>query len=183
MGIDQTSKLLTHLYEFFGALLGCQYISRYAGFTSMYNVHKFMNLNTSDIGYFIQEVGYAALSFGVDPNDLVPVAQTLGDLFGQRCTPPISVLGGSVPAELQSICIDPGCATAPNGTCAVYATPFEPMLCNRTYMSTSNCTSSTGSSGPQASATVVQSVNLASRMGGDAVLWEFLVAFLFVVLL
>jgi hypothetical protein len=119
----------------------------------MYNVHKFMDLNATQFGYFVQEVGLAALSFGVDPNDLVPVATALGTLFGQRCAPVVSVLGGSVPAEPQSICIDESCTMAPNGTCDAYGPAVMPLPCNGIagHSGPSNSTSST--SAAQATAT------------------------------
>jgi hypothetical protein len=98
----------------------------------MYNVHKFMDLNTAELGYFIEQVGLAALSFGVDPADLTPIAQALGTLFGQRCAQPVSVLGGSVPAELQAICTDDSCSQAANATCSSYAPATPPRHCNAT---------------------------------------------------
>ena len=58
---DQTSKqytLLTHLYSYFGALLGCSTIGgefpSYTGSASQYEVHKFMRLNNNQVSYFIQ---------------------------------------------------------------------------------------------------------------------------------
>lgn len=41
--------LLTHLYEFFGGLLGCTEVGMsgfpaYAGSASMYEVHKYVNI-------------------------------------------------------------------------------------------------------------------------------------------
>jgi hypothetical protein len=127
-----TSKLLTHLYQYFGVLLGCKQMPGYTGRTSMYDVHKFMDLGMDELGYFIEQIGLAALSFGVDPSDLTPVAQALGTLFGQRCAPPVSILGGSVPAELQAICLDETCSLAVNVTCGSYGPSVSPGSCNAT---------------------------------------------------
>jgi hypothetical protein len=44
-GLKNPSMLLTHLYQYFGLLLGCSTVGetgfpKYGGQTSMYNVHK-----------------------------------------------------------------------------------------------------------------------------------------------
>ena len=36
----------------------------YQGDPSMYRVHKYMNLDPNEVGYFISQVGGAAASFG-----------------------------------------------------------------------------------------------------------------------
>jgi len=50
--------LLTHLYQYFGLLLGCsaygtEGFPAYQGNTNMYSVHKFMDLSAAEMGYFI----------------------------------------------------------------------------------------------------------------------------------
>ncbi len=104
-----TSTLLTHLYEYFGVLLGCSkfgssYIP-YAGDTSMYDVHKFMGLDKAEVQYFISQVGLAAASFGVSSSDVSAVGSALMSAFGYRCEPPASIPPTASPM-LQSICID-----------------------------------------------------------------------------
>jgi hypothetical protein len=47
-------KLLSHLYEYFGALLGCslqgtEAYPNYDGASSQYNVHKFMDLSNAEV--------------------------------------------------------------------------------------------------------------------------------------
>lgn len=49
------SFLLTHLYTFFGALLGCSMYGKgafpsYMGHGSMYEVHSFMDLDAAQVG-------------------------------------------------------------------------------------------------------------------------------------
>ncbi|KAJ2975640.1 hypothetical protein NUW58_g8300 [Xylaria curta] len=49
--------LLTHLYQFFGSLLGCSQqgmpgFDAYTATPSMYNVHKFMDLDEAEVGYW-----------------------------------------------------------------------------------------------------------------------------------
>lgn len=55
---NKNSILLTHLYEFFGTLLGCSGLGQaaypaYDGDESLYETHKFMDLSYSEVGYFI----------------------------------------------------------------------------------------------------------------------------------
>lgn len=133
--------LLTHLYQYFGALLGCTTYGSadfpaYQGHTSMYNVHKFMALDAAEVGYFITQVGLAAASFGVAQDDIADVAAALEKFFDVRCEAPVSILPGEAP-ELQSICIDSDCPVAPNATCSSYAPVVKPMHANGTTTSPS----------------------------------------------
>lgn len=70
----------------------------------MYSVHKYMGLDSYEVGYFIEQVGQAALSFGVSTQDVTYVGYTLQGYFGNKCAPKTSVLPKSS-KELQSICI------------------------------------------------------------------------------
>lgn len=128
---DTTSNqyfLLTHLYQFFGTLLGCSQQSTtssgafpaYGGNPSMYTTHKFMNLSSNQMGYFISQVGLAASSFGVSDADVSTVATALNSLFNQKCLPAAAVV--STEAELQSICIGEGCTLASPSDCSAYST-------------------------------------------------------------
>ena len=114
-------KLLTHLYQFFGAALGCsQYgmagFDAYQGVPSQYQVHRFMNLTYAQNGYFIQQIALAAQSFGVASSDITAVGTLLNNVFNYRCTPPATVIPSAGPV-LQSICIAPSCPLAPNANC------------------------------------------------------------------
>ncbi|KAK5111542.1 hypothetical protein LTR62_004838 [Meristemomyces frigidus] len=89
--------LLTHLYEYFGAVLGCTEYGKtgfptYAGETSMYNVHKYMALDAMQVGYFIEQVGLSAASWGVSADDCKIVGTTLEAVFGHKCSAPAAVL-------------------------------------------------------------------------------------------
>ena len=103
------SFLLTHLYQFFAALLGCSQFGNtvmpYAGTNGMYEVHKFMALDAAEVGYFIQQVGLSAASFGVASSDVAAVGSALMNAFGYRCLPPASIPAFESPA-LQSICTE-----------------------------------------------------------------------------
>lgn len=124
---DMSSRqyfLLTHLYEFFGGLLGCSMqgmtgFDAYSGRTSMYEVHKFMDLDSAEVTYFVTQVGLAAASFGVAKEDIAVAAGALNSLFNVKCGPPMAVLKNTS-AELQSICIADDCPLAKNATCDKY---------------------------------------------------------------
>jgi hypothetical protein len=100
---------MNHLYSYFGILLGCSNVTKpgfsdYQGETSMYEVHKFMELDSYEVGYFIQQVGSAAAALGVAGADVDWVEKALQDYFGMECSAATSVLPDSK-KELQSICI------------------------------------------------------------------------------
>ncbi|KAI1852571.1 hypothetical protein JX265_003053 [Neoarthrinium moseri] len=130
---DNTSMqyfLLTHLYQFFGSLLGCSQqgmpgFDAFTGHGSMYEVHKFMALNPYELTYFIQQVGMAAASFGVAEADVTAVGAALTSLFTYRCAPPTTVIPAQGPL-LQSICIDGACPISPNATCDQYQPVMVP---------------------------------------------------------
>ncbi|KPM44229.1 hypothetical protein AK830_g2325 [Neonectria ditissima] len=123
--------LLTHLYQFFGSLLGCSMqgmsgFAAYKGEASMYEAHKFMDLDYSEVTYFITQVAYAAASFGVAEDDIKIVGEALGSIFNVRCAPATTVIKAQG-SELQSICIDTKtCPLAKSGVCSKYDTPVEP---------------------------------------------------------
>lgn len=89
-----------------------------------------MALDPNELGYFIQQVGLAATSFGVEVEDVAPVAEALGKLFGYRCSPPTVV----IPAQgttLNSICQAADCPLDAMATCAAYpnnGTVMEPQM-------------------------------------------------------
>jgi len=166
---DSTSSvqytLLTHLYQYFGAVLGCSApdYPAYQGHTSMYEVHKFMALNSAEVGYFIEQVGLSAASFGVATADVDIVGKALTDLFDYRCAPATSVLGGKVAPELQSICIDADCPIAANATCSAYAPVVKPQAVNGTATN-GTAPKASGTGKPTATSTVAPFKGSASAM-------------------
>ncbi|KAH8889462.1 hypothetical protein GQ53DRAFT_869866 [Thozetella sp. PMI_491] len=157
---DMTSNqyfLLTHLYSFFGALLGCSKygmagFAAYNGQASMYNVHKFMDLDAAEVGYFISQVAMAGASLGVANSDLQAVGTALGGLFNVRCGPPTTAIPAQGP-QLQSICIDSSCALSPNSSCDSYAAPVAPQNAS-TSMPSSTMGTMTGTATTSATAIV-----------------------------
>jgi len=123
--------LITHLYEYFGVLLGCTMVGQtgyptYSGSNSMGDVHRFMDLNPYQLGYFITQVGLSAASFGVATDDVTAVGTALGALFGQRCAPDAVVIPGT-PAAPQAICQDNSCPQAASPNCSAYGKAVAPM--------------------------------------------------------
>jgi hypothetical protein len=168
------SFLITHLYQFFGALLGCSQYSKgvftaYGGEGSMYQVHRFMDLNPAQLGYFITQVALAGASFGVAQSDLMTVGTALGDLFGMRCSPPTVVIPAFGP-QLQAMCVDGSCPISPNATCSMY----EPVFAPKNVTSGMNATAPgslggggaatmTGTMGPSPSMTMAPSASTSAK--------------------
>ena len=119
--------LLNHLYQIFGSLLGCSMMGpsamskfpSYQGDPSMWDVHRFMRLSHNQMGYFIEQVGMSASSFGAAKADVDMVGAALTKVFDYQCSPPYA-LASDVPADLQSICIGTGCPLDPMPDCAAY---------------------------------------------------------------
>jgi hypothetical protein len=152
--------LLTHLYQFFGKLLGCSTYGS-TGFPAygghdMQSAHAFMDLNPSEMGYFIQQVGLAATSFGVTTDDVTAVAGALNKLFNYRCSPKATVIPEQ-PMTLNSICQNEMCPLDSMAQCSAYpnnGTVMEPMYVNGTNMTMPSGTSTPSASGkPSSSST------------------------------
>ena len=91
----------------------------YGGDASMYEVHKFMDLDKSQVDYFVTQVGLAAQSFGVAKDDITAVADALNGAFNVKCGAPMTIVK-SQGMQLQSICIADDCTQAKNATCDKY---------------------------------------------------------------
>lgn len=105
-----------------------------------------MGLDANEVGYFIQQVGLSAQSFGVATADITAVGKLLSSVFDVKCGAPAVVIPAQG-AQLQSICTADDCPTAANASCSSYATfPGEPKTATTTQMSPTS-TGSSGSSG------------------------------------
>lgn len=87
---------------------------------------RFMVLDPHQMGYFIEQVGLSAASFGVAKSDITAVATALEQLFDYRCAPKTTVIPAQGP-QYQSICTAKSCPLAMNATCA--AQPAFPAPC------------------------------------------------------
>jgi len=141
-------KLMTHLYQYFGALLGCSATGfpSYQGFGSQAAVHRFMDLSAAEVGYFIQQVALAATSFGVSTDDVATVGKALNTIFNVRCAPPTTVIPAQG-AQLQSICEDETCPLAPMATCAAYPPTMKPAKVNSTMAGSGSGSMANGTMG------------------------------------
>jgi hypothetical protein len=120
------------LYQYFGALLGCSGYGTagfpaYMGVQSQQSVHMFMDLDTAQNSWFIENVGLAALSFGVSMDDVTTVGTTLNNTFGYKCAPAVTVIPSAGP-QYESICQNVTCPIAPNSTCGNAPAPSYPAL-------------------------------------------------------
>jgi hypothetical protein len=128
---SNTFILLSHLYQFFGALLGCTAsgFPAYSGDNDMYRVHKFMNISLEENNFFIQQVGLSASALGVSAEDVTTVAGVLDGVFNKRCTALVAA-GDELPAILvgtnPSICQAPDCPVADAASCPAAPAPTAP---------------------------------------------------------
>ncbi|KAE8444099.1 hypothetical protein EG329_000881 [Mollisiaceae sp. DMI_Dod_QoI] len=164
--------LLTHLYEYFGVLLGCSMqggadYPAYDGQGSQYKVHKFMDLSYAEVTYFIDQVALSAMSFGVAKEDLTVVGAALNGLFNVRCEPPMTVVPAQG-AQLQSICIDETCPIAPNATCSSYQTAMKPIVANSTLVPNATASGSAGAGSTSDSSTSTGSAPATASQAGAA---------------
>ena len=128
-----------------------------------------MALDPYQLGYFIQQVGLAATSFGVTAEDATAAGMALTKLFDYRCSPPTTVVKAQGP-QLQSICDDPSCPLDPMSQCGLEdnnGTALMPTNVTMNSNSTSNSTSSTmpSASAPMGSATPASFKGDAAKMG------------------
>lgn len=178
-----SSFLLTHLYEFFGALLGCSMqgmtgFKAYSGRASMAEVHKFMDLGKPEMDYFVTQVGLAAASFGVAKDDITTVAEALNSIFNVACGPPTTVIKAQGP-QLQSICIDQAtCPKAPkDAMCDKYPTVMKPSNATGTMMPSGTATgTASGTNMPSGTSTNMPSGSTAPTAAAAANGYSFAAA-------
>ena len=127
------------------------------GVQSQTTVHAFMDLDTAQNSYFIQQVGLAAASFGVSAADVQTVATTLNNTFGYRCAPAVTVIPSAGPVY-DSICQNVTCPIAPNGNCGNGPAAVLPAVANK------NMTSSAAAAGSSA----MSSASGSAMMSGSA---------------
>ena len=149
----------------------------------MYDVHKFMDIDALELGYFITQVGTAAASFGVSAADITTVAYALQNAFGYRCAPPIAIPATANPA-LQAICVASDCPLSTNATCAAYANASPPTYTNgSTYMvpgATGGASSATGTTSGTATASASASASASGHSGAQSLGFEWTITSLVV---
>lgn len=118
--ISQLSRLFTHWFTAFGFIYGCSFAPKFprtadsGGPLSAAYVHKFMNLNQTDIGYFIEQLTVASKYFGFSEEDAQTLETFMNARYNVRCAPPIN-------GQLYSICFANECPLAqPQPDCDAY---------------------------------------------------------------
>lgn len=125
LSVMLTSKrgrsLFNHWYTAFGHIYGCTLVSSFpttstAGGQTMdvAYTHKFMDLNSSDVGYFIEQITVASQFYGFSSQDATTLSGSLNAKYNVRCSP-------AVDGMLYSICQDTECPLAePSADCDAY---------------------------------------------------------------
>lgn len=118
--VSSLSRLFTHWFTAFGFIYGCSLAPKFprtadaGGPLSIAYVHKFMNLNQTDIGYFIDQLTVASKYFGFSDEDAKTLDTYMNARYNVRCAPPIN-------GQLYSICFADECPLAqPQPDCDAY---------------------------------------------------------------
>ena len=204
------SRLFAHFFQAFSHIFGCSDPpspppsgSGSSGSLSLAYVHKYMNLNYTDLGHFINQLSMATANYGFSEQDSKTSSTDLNGMYNVRCAPPVTENPNKGP-QLLSLCQADTCPLAvPNADCAAYVnltvngiaagasssqgfstatpTPFIPTT-------TSSTTSSTSLASTEPISTASRSFTSASKatlslgaiagiaIGGAAVLFAAVVA-------
>ncbi|KAL4967070.1 uncharacterized protein BDV14DRAFT_198168 [Aspergillus stella-maris] len=158
-------KLLTHIYQYFRTLTGCSLqggssFPRYSGRASMYEVHRFMDLDIFQMSFFIRQVHDSALSLGLSSADAAWLANTLDTLFNRHCAPATRIEGISAPPEFQAVCIAENCLNYSPATCGLYPRDGVALVpVNATHSNDPSSESSTQGGRPPSSSTSVSATS------------------------
>ncbi|KID96224.1 hypothetical protein MAJ_07837, partial [Metarhizium majus ARSEF 297] len=153
--------LFSHWYVTFGKVYQCSNASvfvakEYAPFTPAY-VHKFMNLNSTEVAYFIDQLMLASKYYNFSDADAQQLAATLNTKYNNKCSPPDDN------GQLNSVCYADSCPEAvPKKDCEAYKN-LEPYgFKASTPTGTATGVIPTMSSSPNSSATS------SGEVGGDS---------------
>src|ERR1700722_13102378 len=85
------SRLFNHFVVAFSHIFGCSKPAAAAPSTSgplsLAYVHKYMNLNYTQLGYFIDQLTKATVHFGFSDQDAQTLNTQLNSLYNVRCAP------------------------------------------------------------------------------------------------
>lgn len=144
------SLLFNHWFSAFGRIYGCTLVDTFptpkstGGSVDPAYVHKFMNLNSSDVGYFINQFTVASQFYGFSVQDANTLDTSLNARYNIRCSPESN-------GKLYSICQNDECPLyEPSPDCNAY-TDIQPMASGASTSSpsataTSGTTTGAGSS-------------------------------------
>ncbi|KAI8626191.1 hypothetical protein F5Y19DRAFT_229538 [Xylariaceae sp. FL1651] len=113
-------RLFTHFYSAFGFVFGCTLVHSFpktnesGGPISLAYVHKYMNLNQTDLGHFINQLTMSSKYFGFSDEDAQTLSTFMNSRYNVRCAPPVN-------GQLYSLCQAPECPlAAPSADCDAY---------------------------------------------------------------
>ncbi|KAJ3496363.1 hypothetical protein NLG97_g2719 [Lecanicillium saksenae] len=172
-------RLFNHWFIAFGYTYGCSLVSKFprTGSSSPVGVaytHKYMNLNQTDVGYFINQLTLASKYYGFSDDDAGTLETFMNARYNVRCGP-------SINGQLYSICLADECPlAAPSPDCNAYTnlqpnsasnstgSPSSSSTSTTTPSSTSSSTSSSAatSSGPVLSSGAIAGI----AIGGAAII-------------
>ena len=120
-----SSRLFAHFFRAFSFVFGCtQPPPRIKGETgapiSAAYVHKFMNLNQTHLGHFINQLTLSAVHFGFSVQDSNTLESQMNARYNVRCAPGITTNPAFGP-QLFSLCQNESCPlAAPVADCDAY---------------------------------------------------------------
>ncbi|KAJ6782276.1 hypothetical protein PWT90_00599 [Aphanocladium album] len=109
--------LFTHWYVAFGRIYGCTKVEefldeKYQTLMPAY-VHKYMDLDQNQIGYFIRQLILGSKYYGFSDEDAHTLENTMNTRYNIRCSPPEN-------NKLSSICFNKDCPLSLNSDCDAY---------------------------------------------------------------
>ncbi|OBT51651.1 hypothetical protein VE04_07923 [Pseudogymnoascus sp. 24MN13] len=116
-------RLFGHFYTAFAYIFGCSNPPASPTTGRPPNpayVHKFMSLNFTEIGHFINQLTLSSEYYGFSTTDAQSLALLMNSRYNIRCAPAVSLNPKQAP-QLFSLCQDPTCPLAvPNSDCEAY---------------------------------------------------------------
>jgi hypothetical protein len=160
------SRLFSHFFNAFAHIFGCTLPPppppSTGGPLSLAYVHKFMNLNNTDLGHFIDQVTKATEHYGFSEQDGETFNTQMNSLYNVRCAPPITLNPAQGP-ELLSLCQASSCPLAePNPDCAAYVNLTANGLPNSSSAQGSASTSTSLSSSTSSTSTFTSATTTTS---------------------
>ena len=119
-----SSRLFSHWTYAFSRLFGCTQPKPLppstTGWLSLAYVHKFMDLNYTEVGHFIEQLTLSSKYFGFSDQDALTLNTQMNAQYNVRCAPPVT-FNAQLGPQLYSLCQDNSCPLAqPVADCQAY---------------------------------------------------------------